>query len=346
MITRSRLVFSVILALAVIFTFYQVPLASPQGITIMAAFVPGELPLDDPSAESWQQATAVSVPLNAQNVTRPMLLAPSIRSVTARALRNESQLALLVEWEDPTRDDSMVGAEAFRDAVAVQFPLVDEMPFFCMGQQGGGVNIWHWKADWQADLLLRQDMDTAHPDMFVDYYPFADDALYLPARYSGNLFASERLISPVESLVATGFGSLTPLPLAGQTVQGYGEWQNGKWRVVFSRELASMDQYTELSFTPGRVYPLAFAVWDGANHERGGEKSTSQWVSLQVERRPAVEAPPAEPILAAAPAAPATTYVPVDTEGLLVMGAGLLVVSLLCLSPMAAIMLLYRANRR
>jgi DMSO reductase family type II enzyme heme b subunit len=62
----------------------------------------------------------------------------------------------------------------FRDAAALQFPLTQGQPYFCMGQQGGNVNIWHWKADWQADILALQEMEwSATPDMYVDGYPFA-----------------------------------------------------------------------------------------------------------------------------------------------------------------------------
>ena len=30
---------------------------------------------------------------------------------------------------------------------------------------------------------------------------------------------------------------------------------------------------------------MAFAVWDGENEERNGRKSTSNWISLQLEAR-------------------------------------------------------------
>jgi hypothetical protein len=33
-------------------------------------------------------------------------------------------------------------------------------------------------------------------------------------------------------------------------------------------------------------------VWDGANKERNGQKSTSQWVSLQLSNAPGVPAAP------------------------------------------------------
>ena len=95
--------------------------------------------------------------------------------------------------------------------------------------------------------------------------------------------------------MAGGFGSLTSQPGQGQNVQGYGVWSDGKWRLIFSRELASA-QADDVSFDPGKVYSVAFAAWDGANDDRNGQKSTSQWVSLQFES--AALALAAEPISA------------------------------------------------
>ncbi|HLE27423.1 MAG TPA: ethylbenzene dehydrogenase-related protein [Anaerolineales bacterium] len=292
---RHLLLPGLLLMLAAVLTFLKVPLASSQGLTLVAAEVSGELPMTDPEAAVWQEATAIEAPLSAQNVARPMILNTQVRSVTARALHNGSQIALLVEWADDTQSDEMVRVQDFRDAVAVQFPLAEGQPFFCMGQPGGNVNIWHWKADWQADIAARRDVNTAYANMYVDQYPFvgigeallaspADytDPNYLPALASGNLFASATYASPVEDLIAGGFGSLTSQPVAGQNVQGYGVWSDGRWRVIFSRDLKSQDA-DDVNLSTGKVYSLAFAAWDGANGERNGQKSTSQWVSLQLE---------------------------------------------------------------
>lgn len=304
---RSFLILSLMLAAAMILTFFKVPLASSQGLTLTAAQVSDQLPTTDLEAALWQQATAVEVPLSAQNVTRPMLLDAKVKSVTVRALHNGTQLAILLEWSDDTQNDSMVRVQDFRDSAAVQFPLAEGQPFFCMGQQGGNVNIWHWKADWQADLAQRNDMESLYPSMYVDQYPFADaaaglsagpityvDPNYLPALASDNLFASIHA-SPVEDIIAGGFGTLTAQPGDGQNVQGYGAWANRKWRVIFSRDLTSPET-DDVSFEAGKVYSIAFAAWDGANNERNGQKSTSQWVSLQLEgaavTRPAPQATP------------------------------------------------------
>lgn len=294
MMTRSRLLLFTLLAVAGVLTFFKIPLASSQGVTIAAAKVEGALPVDDVTAVEWQDATAVSIPLSAQIVTKPMFPQANVKAVDVRALYNGDQIAFLVEWEDGTADETAVRIQDFADAIAIQFPLMEGQPFFCMGQQGGNVNIWHWKADWQAGMDGRQDVNDVYPDMYVDGYTFADteagaaapvssyeDVNYVPAMAAGNLYASPTYASPVEDLIAGSFGSLTSQPAEMQNVQGHGEYADGKWRVVFTRDLTSLEA-EDAQFTTGQVYSLAFAAWDGANEERNGQKSTSQWVSLQL----------------------------------------------------------------
>jgi hypothetical protein len=281
------------LLLALAATLLRVPTASSQGVTLVAKEVKDDLPADNPDSPLWDQAAAVEVPLAAQVSAVPKWLNPSIKGVTVRALHNDSRVAFRVEWADQTKDDRMVRVDEFRDAVAIQFALSDGQPFFCMGQAGGLVNIWQWKADWEADLAAYRDMEAAYPNMSVDSYPFtkaaagaiasvADyDPTYLTALAAGNLFASPRK-SSVEDLNAGGFGSLTSQGAAGQNVQGKGVWRDGKWRVVFDRALKPADD-GDMPLEVGQVTSIAFAAWDGSNGERNGQKATSGWYSLRLE---------------------------------------------------------------
>lgn len=297
---RIWLIFAIFLAAGL--TFFKIPIASSQGISLVVAPMEGDLPAKDPNSSLWQEATAIEVPLSAQNVSKPRLLNPTVRTITARALHNDSQIAILVTWSDPTKDEQMVRVQDFRDAVAVQFPLAAGLPYFCMGQQDGDVNIWHWKADWQADMAIRQDVDSVYENMYVDPYSFAEaeegeiagvsdytDPSYLPALDVGNLFAVAERTTSVEDLMAGGFGTLTAQSPESQNVQGYGAWEEGKWSVIFSRELSAEDRY-DISFAPSQIHSIAFAVWDGANGERNGQKSTSQWVSLRLKSAPSLPA--------------------------------------------------------
>jgi hypothetical protein len=311
MMKHPRVTLISLILLAIGLTFFKIPLASSQSLTLIATRVDGDLPLTDPDSALWQKSTAIDVPLSAQTVTIPRLNNTNVKSIKARALHNDQQLAILVEWSDPTQDDSMVRVQDFRDAVAVQFPLTAGEPFICMGMAGTDVNIWHWKSDWQADISARQDMETAYPNMDVDYYPFAKtdrpaptdyaDPNYVTAFQAGNSFAQVHT-TPVENLIAGGFGTLTSLPPDDQPVQGHGVYANGQWRVIFARDLKTGSS-EDAQFEAGKSYSMAFAAWDGANNERNGQKSVSQWVSLSVNK----------PLAAAQPAKTASAAAPLDT---------------------------------
>jgi hypothetical protein len=292
MFTRSHLLLGVALLLAAALTWLRVPITSSQGLVLVAAATEDDLAALALDADVWQQATAVEVPLSAQNVSRPILLETNIKAVTARALHNGKQLALMVEWSDETQNDRTLRVQDFRDSVAVQYAQAEGQPFFCMGQLGGNVNIWHWKADWQAAIAARSSIAESYPNMHVDYYPFVEtvdniyateysDVNYLTAQAAGNPFAAAQFQTPVEDLNAGGFGSLTAQTATGQNVQGSGRWVDGRWRVIFTRDLTSAEA-EDVSFAADKVYAIAFAAWDGANGERNGEKSTSQWLSLQL----------------------------------------------------------------
>jgi len=279
-------VLAAVLALAALFNQLDIRLASSQAIAIVVKETDDVVPLDDPLASVWQQAAPVEIPLSAQTTTVPMG-GGSIRAVTARALHDGKSIYFRLEWEDRTRDMLAFAPQDFRDAAAIQFPAagVNTVPFFCMGQADGQVNIWHWKADWQADIDSGfAGVPNAYPNATADFYPFQDDPTFYSGRAAGNLLSKTTRSTPVENLVAGGFGTLTTAEQ--QMVSGKGVWRDGRWYVLFARDLkVSGVRYAQ--FTPGRTSNVAFAVWDGSQGERDGLKSVSQFADLNLEGEPA-----------------------------------------------------------
>ncbi len=266
-------------AIAALLTLGDVRLASSQAVTLTAYRVDEAVPLDNPFASVWNRATPVEVPLSAQNVTPPMGGGP--RTLVARALNDGSRFFLLLEWRDDTADWSMGGATAFTDAAAVQFPVQEgeTVPSFCMGDPNAAVNIWQWKAAWQLDIETGfVNIPDLFPNMKVDFYPFAEEETFYPARAVGNIFAQEERQTAAENLLAGSFGTLTQAP--AQLVDARGGWQDNRWRVVFVRDLQVDGGYTQFPMD-GRTN-VAFAVWDGAREERDGMKSVSQFLALAV----------------------------------------------------------------
>lgn len=88
----------------------------------------------------------------------------------------------------------------------------------------------------------------------------------------------------VENLAAGGYGSTTTLEQ--QTVSGAGAYVpeqialDSEWHVVMSRPLKAVDKY-DVNFERKTTVPMGFALWQGSDKERDGNKRvTHTWILL------------------------------------------------------------------
>jgi hypothetical protein len=242
---------------------WGVSTVSSEGMVIRAHLVSGELPstADD---GAWNTVPAFVIPLSGQVITRPVWPEPSAKALTVRSLHNGTDIAFLLEWQDNTKNDRLTPG-TFRDGAAIGLPLGDAPAFFCMGQLDHYINIWHWKADWQSDIDRRAAR--------------ASDGK------SGEVRRFEvipRRASSVEDLVGGGFSTLTSKQSQGR-VQGKALWKDGVWKVVMRRPLESTDPENEARLAPGRIQAIAFAIWNGENKERNGQKAVAPWFQLVID---------------------------------------------------------------
>jgi hypothetical protein len=258
------------------------------GVPIVAPYVEGDLPDTDPGSGTWKKADAVLVPLAAQQIAPPFLEEAGVASLDVRALHNGSSLALLLEWDDDDIDD-LDGIHRYHDAVAVQIPaLAGAAPPLTMGAPGTPVHVLQWRASWQRDIDSggKTGVDQVYPQVIHDVMP--DDVLppqtaqlYWVGREAGNPLSQVKRVTPVEEVVAEGFGSVTHL--AKQTARGHGNHENGRWHVAVSVPAARTGVGAPL--TPGTSWPVAFAVWLGSRDNRGGRKQIANWQTLLLEAK-------------------------------------------------------------
>jgi mono/diheme cytochrome c family protein len=249
---------------------------------------------DHPDAGTWRLTPPVNLHLMPLwwRSDRP-------EEVTVRALHDGTQLALLLTWADATPDHTAMRPQDFRDAVAVQFSLTPDPPFFAMGDRGRGVNIWMWKSERQADLEPAfQDLEKVYPNLGIDSYPNStmsaveqptrhaltldSDRTFVTAWAAGNIVADPLRKSPAEDLVAQGFGTLRARPRADQAVDARGVYATGTYRVLLRRDLAGRGSQA-VTLRPGMTVPVGFAVWNGSAGDRDGKKSVTIWQDLVLE---------------------------------------------------------------
>lgn len=212
-----------------------------ESVAVRAPLVDGTLPVDDPTAAAWSTAPPAEFPMSPQVHWPVRITEVTAKSVKVKGLHDGTNVAILLEFADPTEDPD--------DAAAIEFMVGDAKAHFAHGQempqvQGGPVNIWYWK-----------NKDGKAVDMS-----------------------------------AKGFGSLKTQ--VHQDVKAKGVYQDGTWKVVFSRPLATEHTAEDTQFTPGEFASIAFALWDGKKmdtgqpKEKGSEKAVSSWWYFRAEPPP------------------------------------------------------------
>ncbi|WP_435345892.1 ethylbenzene dehydrogenase-related protein [Haloarchaeobius sp. HRN-SO-5] len=95
-----------------------------------------------------------------------------------------------------------------------------------------------------------------------------------------------------EELLAGGAGTTTEY--SDPTVRTNATYENDRWKVVFSRPLEGSTA-NRTTVPTDEDMDVAFAVWNGGNMERSGQKAASEWYYLALGPGPA--GPPYELIL-------------------------------------------------
>lgn len=198
----------------------------------------------------WQQAEPTSFYLVPQIIAKQRFFTPSNDTLTVRALYNDKDIALLLEWDDRTNSkpgdeeaEKIADAPIGEDAIAVQLPVNipegTEKPYFGMGDTSHPVNIWHWKSG-----------TTDKPESIT--------------------LANSK-----------GFKEIEQRDAKAVDLSIKSHYQNGTWQVLMTRPLLTSEK--DIQFSEGRFIPIAFAAWDGSNGEKGSKHTMTTWYWLQLK---------------------------------------------------------------
>lgn len=257
-----------------------------------------KIPLKNPSAAEWLAAPTTTLKMLPQIIITPKQPQQSVKDLTVKAVYTDREFALLLSWEDRTKDIYDY-TDRFTDKVAVQFPLDPEnLPSYMMGNRGGRVHIVMWKALWQEDVERGYvDVNDIYPNYMVNMYPYVnmgEDTVYLeppritefsslalmflPGYAAGNPDIDLQRKWPVMEYSAEGFGTLTAQ--RRQDAKGWGIYKEGRWYVIIVVPRASADENNAPIYKRTSV---AFAVWDGSSKDRGSRKNYTMWIPVELK---------------------------------------------------------------
>jgi complex iron-sulfur molybdoenzyme family reductase subunit gamma len=144
--------------------------------------------LQDPTAEAWNDARTVTVPLSSAPSQVPNANDTSVERANVEALQSQQRLFVRVSWADGTEDGNVTPSQyetprlnAYGDAVAVQLPAnVSQQPGIAMGSPESAVNVWWWNGAMDEQELLAAGPGTTTP---FDQTTLATNATYRDGRW-------------------------------------------------------------------------------------------------------------------------------------------------------------------
>lgn len=255
--------------------------------SLICAYRAGDLPID-PVSRVWSRRPAMDVTTLPQNMVQPHVPALTVPNLKVRALHNGQQIAFHIEWADDSKDE-ISGIARFHDAVAVQMAADatnESATSIVMGSPDHPVHILQWKASWQSDVDTGQKTSKdIWPNIYNDVRPEELMSLdkakeFYPGWSVGNPISQRDKKSPVEELVAVGFGTLTTHK--EQQAVGKGVHNGRGWRVVIAMPMKGVGT-NKAEVAPGQTRQVAFAVWNGMHGQRGSRKQYALWVPMEVQ---------------------------------------------------------------
>jgi len=230
-----------------------------DSVVIRAAKTAETLP-NSIDGDLWSSAEPTTLMLVPNIIKEERLFTPLNDAVTVRALYNDRDIALLLEFDD--RTDSRPGEEVsvgiqdenlelYSDAVAVQFPKEDGYeskpvvvkPLYRHGDKRHHTTMWYWNAGSVEPAVLSSGM----------------------------------------LLDATGPNNKIEPRIGDDTLQTSAEWKDGRWRVLLKRPRNGSGRDSksgDINFVEGKFLPISFANWDGSNGEKASKHTLTTWAWL------------------------------------------------------------------
>jgi DMSO reductase family type II enzyme heme b subunit len=189
-----------------------------------------------------------------------------------------------------------------REVVLVPTPLVlvaPVSPYLALSQTHGAVKALSARAAHNGETLsIRLAWeDSNRDDRIADLDRFSDAAaVVFPLLDDANPITMGDEEKPVNAwlwradlgepfdVIARGYSTSERRPAGASGLAARGQHADGQWVVVFQRPLhPASGEFAR--FDPGAPAKAAFAVWEGSNAERAGQKAISgAFIELELDR--------------------------------------------------------------
>ena len=234
----------------------------------------------DGDADSWGQAEAFYFPLGGQVIEPPRNFAPTVDGVWVQGLHDGNDVALRIQWNDPSRSPDPSWDEW-------QLKVSETL------DMDGAFDLDASLAAVDAEITENEPRGDAevevprYPDRFYVQFPFE-----IPTGSQRPYFLMGDARNPVylwtwdsEQGVgaARGRGLASAEELPEDAVAGQATWSEGRWTLYVRRALVPDPEADGITFAEGAAIPVAFQAWDGSSGETERRSSISTWYYILLE---------------------------------------------------------------
>ena len=226
---------------------------------------------EDPFSPAWDEVPALDVRLAGQVIQAPRLFNPSVQSLNVRAVFDDSELALLLSWDDrfeDTGDDSKP-----RDRVSVFFSAREleagKKPYFLMGDRQRPVDAWQWSAEGGTETFLARGLGESRPRPS----PVSGSAAYRDGEY--RVILRRSLLASQDDEVAFSPGEMIPI--------AWNVWDGDRGEAGKQRAISRWYYLLLEPETPGTTYlwPVAVILLAGVGEVFGLRFLRRRWAGEQ-----------------------------------------------------------------
>jgi mono/diheme cytochrome c family protein len=234
---------------------------------IHAPEIAGTLPRS-PDDSAWGRVERYWFPLVGQVIQRPRWFAPAVAGVWVQAVHTRDSLALRLAWDDRSESPDTAWLE-FEQRVLAHVANDDTAPPPPSPPPPG---LWPDQVAVQFPRNIPAGMERPYFLMGTATDPVYQWRWTNMPRGAG---AGAGLARGIGRFDAHG---------ADRAPGAQAVFDNGQWRLVLTRALATADTANELQFEAGRAIPVAFFAWDGSSGEHDTRMAVSAWYFLALDQ--------------------------------------------------------------